>query len=212
MNSIKSILLTLFTLLALIPAKAQQIEVGMLFGTSQYLGDLSDEKINFSNTYFANNIILDIVPGSSGSSPSQITRVNDGTNDIVYVVPLGTDQELWRTDGTAAGTAMVKDIHAGPAGANPNSAVMAGGVLYFFADYGATGYGLWKSDGTTAGTILVMNIWTGFSGAPLYQPANLTVVGSTLFFSGDGGFGIGIRAGDAVLDAFVVGIRVRGDT
>lgn len=56
MNSIKSILLTLFTLLALIPAKAQQIEVGMLFGTSQYLGDLSDEKINFSNTYFATSL------------------------------------------------------------------------------------------------------------------------------------------------------------
>jgi hypothetical protein len=33
--------------------KGQQIEVGLLLGTSHYLGDLSDEKINFKNTHFA---------------------------------------------------------------------------------------------------------------------------------------------------------------
>ncbi len=48
-------LLAVFILITLnyLHVKAQQIEIGMLLGTSHYIGDLSDEKINFSNTYFA---------------------------------------------------------------------------------------------------------------------------------------------------------------
>lgn len=47
--------LAVFILITLnyLNAKAQQIEIGMLLGTSHYIGDLSDEKLNFSNTYFA---------------------------------------------------------------------------------------------------------------------------------------------------------------
>ncbi len=48
-------LLAVFILITLnhLHVKAQQIEIGMLLGTSHYIGDLSDEKLNFSNTYFA---------------------------------------------------------------------------------------------------------------------------------------------------------------
>lgn len=48
-------LLAVFILITLnyLHVKAQQIEIGMLLGTSHYIGDLSDEKINFNNTYFA---------------------------------------------------------------------------------------------------------------------------------------------------------------
>ncbi|MFZ4797134.1 MAG: DUF6089 family protein [Bacteroidia bacterium] len=53
MNSIKPLVVFIIFTLTCISAKAQQIEIGMLFGTSHYLGDLSDEKINFKNTYFA---------------------------------------------------------------------------------------------------------------------------------------------------------------
>lgn len=53
MNLIKPLIVFIIITLTYISAKAQQIELGMLFGTSNYLGDLSDEKINFKNTYFA---------------------------------------------------------------------------------------------------------------------------------------------------------------
>ena len=48
-------LLAVFILITLnhLHVKAQQIEIGMLLGTSHYIGDLSDEKLNFNNTYFA---------------------------------------------------------------------------------------------------------------------------------------------------------------
>lgn len=56
MNLLKAVAIILFTTIVSVQVKAQQIEVGMLFGTSQYMGDLSDEKINFSNSYFATSL------------------------------------------------------------------------------------------------------------------------------------------------------------
>src|SRR5262249_12419393 len=58
--------------------------------------------------------------------------------------------QLWRTDGTAAGTRMVSG--ALPGGDGPRNLAAAGGRLFFSVWDPATGYGLWQSDGTAAGT------------------------------------------------------------
>ncbi len=70
-------------------------------------------------------------------------------------------QELWRTDGTPAGTRLVKDINPGPASSNATSATLLGGVLYFIATDGTNGTELWRSDGTSAGTHIVADINPG---------------------------------------------------
>ena len=57
-------------------------------------------------------------------------------------------RELWRSDGTDAGTVLVKDVAPGPADGVTTIGHAADGVLYF---PGAAG-GLWRSDGTAAGT------------------------------------------------------------
>ena len=57
-------------------------------------------------------------------------------------------RELWRSDGTAAGTVLVKDIHPGPEHSHPQGLTEASGTLFFWADDGIHGYELWKSDGT----------------------------------------------------------------
>jgi len=53
MKLIKPLAVFILITLNYLNVKAQQIEIGMLLGTSHYIGDLSDEKLNFSNTYFA---------------------------------------------------------------------------------------------------------------------------------------------------------------
>ena len=75
--------------------------------------------------------------------------------------------ELWKTDGTASGTSMVKDINSGAPSSYPASneyvMVAIGSTLYFAADDGSNGVELWKSDGTSSGTILIKNINSGSS-------------------------------------------------
>ncbi len=63
--------------------------------------------------------------------------------------------ELFSSDGTAAGTQIVKDIIPGIQGSLPLKSVIYKGDLYFLCSNGATTAGLWKSDGTTAGTTLI---------------------------------------------------------
>jgi ELWxxDGT repeat protein len=51
--------------------------------------------------------------------------------------------ELWRSDGTAAGTVLVKDIFPGVSGSNPTDLTLSGGHLFFAANDGAHGVELW---------------------------------------------------------------------
>ena len=83
--------------------------------------------------------------------------------------------ELWRTDGTAAGTHMVRDIHPGAAGSLPTGLTNLNGTLLFAADDGTCGVELWKSDGTTAGTVMVKDIRPGPENS---WPGGLAVAGS----------------------------------
>jgi len=78
-------------------------------------------------------------------------RADDGVN--------GT--ELWKSDGTPAGTVLVKDIYPGATGSSPHMLANLGGVLMFSAGTPETGWELWRSDGTAAGTTLVKDINPG---------------------------------------------------
>jgi len=95
-------------------------------------------------------------------------------------------RELWSSDGTGAGTALVKDITPGASGSSFRSPAAAGDTLFFVADDNVHGYELWKTDGTNAGTALVKEIAPGdVYDAPF--PYALTGVGGRLFFTADDG-------------------------
>jgi ELWxxDGT repeat protein len=88
--------------------------------------------------------------------------------------------ELWKSNGTAAGTVMVKDIYPGSTGSTPSSFINVNGALYFTANNGSNGIELWKSDGTPSGTQLVRDIYPG-SGSS--APSSLVNLNGVLFFS-----------------------------
>src|SRR6185436_9450380 len=66
--------------------------------------------------------------------------------------------EFWLSDGSPAGTRLLKDINPGGAGSYPYNPVDVEGRLYFVADDGAHGNLLWTSDGSEAGTHLVAGL------------------------------------------------------
>jgi len=131
--------------------------------------------------------VRDINPGAASSNPANFALGNLFTTNFVYFTANGgatNGVELWRTDGTTAGTLLVKDINPGPASSNPTNLVNVDGTLFFAATVttnGAnTGTELWKSDGTAAGTVLVKDIGPGPTNS---TPQNLVNVNGTLFFT-----------------------------
>jgi ELWxxDGT repeat protein len=92
--------------------------------------------------------------------------------------------ELWKTDGTPRGTALVLDAVPGPDSSDPLELRAAGGRLYFSARDPLHGRELWTSDGTAAGTHRVEDLARGPSSS---SPARLTVAGDHLFFAADDG-------------------------
>ena len=54
--------------------------------------------------------------------------------------------ELWKSDGTASGTVMVKDIRSGSSSSNPNYLTVLGNTLFFQANDGFIGVELYSTD------------------------------------------------------------------
>ncbi|HSF39774.1 MAG TPA: ELWxxDGT repeat protein [Thermoanaerobaculia bacterium] len=92
--------------------------------------------------------------------------------------------ELWRTDGTAAGTSRVRVIGPGEDSFGARL-VSAGGRLFFPGNDGEHGVELWESDGTEAGTRMAEDIAPGPASS---RPQELAVIGNRLFFSAEDGF------------------------
>ena len=97
-------------------------------------------------------------------------------------------EELWRTDGTAAGTHIVKDIWPGPSSSYPHCLTNVNGIIFFVAMTETTLFELWKTDGTENGTVLVKDINTGI-GNGSSNPRYLTNVNGVLFFSATDSYG-----------------------
>jgi ELWxxDGT repeat protein len=102
-------------------------------------------------------LVKDIFPGigelgPNSSYPQQLTNIN-GT--LFFSAADGSHGfELWKSNGTAAGTVMVKDINTKPLvgtgnyGSYPAFLTNVNGVLFFSANDGTHGNELWRSNGT----------------------------------------------------------------
>ena len=128
-------------------------------------------------------------PGSNGISTPTRSHAFDG--DVYFGAGDGTHgYELWKSDGTAGGTKLVKDIYAGPKSSIPVPQVVMGSDLYLVAQNAASGMQVWKTDGTAAGTVQVSDIDPG-PNALIYPAGPIVTMGGKIYFGAfDAGHGI----------------------
>ncbi len=88
-------------------------------------------------------------------------------------------RELWRSDGTAAGTYRLTDVCSGRCDSSPDNIAFSRGQLYFVADDGFSGRELWQSDGTPGSEHRVRDICPGPCSS---NPSGLLDAGDALYF------------------------------
>lgn len=177
-------------------------------------------------------LVRDISLGTPSSNPEELVVMPaSGPSSRVYFVAGGsgsgqaTGRELWKSDGTFAGTTVVRDIIPGVGSSIADHApaylTVVGNKLFFVADDGVKGRELWRSDGTSGGTVLVkdINTQTSSTGTQDSEPTDLHHVNGKLFFlandgvSGrelwvsDGSTGGTVRIKDIVAGAGDAGIQ-----
>jgi ELWxxDGT repeat protein len=121
-------------------------------------------------------LVDDINPGAGSSNPSVPTAIGS----LLYFTAENEpgNREPWVSDGTQAGTHMIKDIAPGssdPTGGFGPRFVEAGGMVFFIAQ-DASSVGLWRTDGTAANTVRV-----GAVELDAFN-AQLTAAGNLVFF------------------------------
>ncbi|HUI27998.1 MAG TPA: ELWxxDGT repeat protein [Candidatus Kryptonia bacterium] len=130
----------------------------------------------------------EIVVRIGGPVPFQVAAVEPsnpvGVGSVLYFA--ATDElhgvELWRSDGTPAGTFMVADINPGAGSSSPRELTNLNGTLYFIADDSLNQARLWQSDGTSQGTMPIADI-----GDLPFETSLTNVDGTLFFFTGSNG-------------------------
>jgi ELWxxDGT repeat protein len=158
----------------------------------------------FQATTAANGTELWVTDGTPGGthiakdihSGAADSDINLGPNNGGYDAVLGNDlyfsaddgvhgAEIWMSDGTNAGTTILKDINTGAAtGSNPHSMVVANGKLFFLADNGGSnGMQLYESTGVAGNAVADTNQQWNFS------LQTLVTANNKVFFSAQGASG-----------------------
>ncbi|MGE6759604.1 hypothetical protein ACQKGO_16400 [Corallococcus interemptor] len=135
--------------------------------------------------------VVDLNPGSEGSNLFNFEELN-GALSFFRHAPYsqsGTTQ-LWRSDGTAAGTVRLLDF--GRITGGPGVVLPASGLRVFFTDDFEETVRLWRTDGTAAGTFQLKDFgipgryqgtitWTQRLGASMVFTLQDTVNGTRLW-------------------------------
>ncbi|MBD0256964.1 MAG: T9SS type A sorting domain-containing protein [Cytophagales bacterium] len=125
-------------------------------------------------------------PGPNGSAPGSITAFGGA---VYFAADDGVHgRELWKSNGTAAGTTLVKDLAApesaggfGDGNAMPSQLTVTDNALFFVTNPIWYGSEVYKTDGTDAGTVLLAAYYPPRPG-PVSSVFGMTAVGNTVYY------------------------------
>lgn len=122
--------------------------------------------------------------------PGVLDSYNDSTKLVVNNGKLYTNVfhpsygiELFSTDGTSAGTNLVKDIYPGTWSNDIFGITSYNGALYFAAKEMTNGSELWTSDGTSAGTKIVKKIFADYRSGIRENNRDFAVLNGKMIFA-----------------------------
>lgn len=121
-----------------------------------------------------------VTTANPGSFPQLFTQFGN----YLYFKAIGgttVGEELFATDGTAAGTPLVKNINPTNGGNGaPRSLTIVNDKLFFTADNGTNGRELYFTTGTLSTNVSSIDICSGLAAS---SPQNLTAFNNKLYFS-----------------------------
>jgi ELWxxDGT repeat protein len=118
--------------------------------------------------------------GITGSSPTGLFVFN---GSLYFDADSGTTgPELYKSDGTGAGTAKLKDVNPTISGSGFKLPTIFNNAIYFIATNGTNGQELFRTDGTAAGTVMVRDINPGSADAFNANSVSMRVSNGSLYF------------------------------
>ena len=124
--------------------------------------------------------IVDIDTGGGSSYPSEPIELNSKVYFTAY--SSATGKEIYQTDGTPAGTAILTDLNSGAGDGIPSTPQfkLLSSKIFFVGNTPATGFELYITDGTSSGTVLLKDINPGVISS---DPASFSVSDNKLVFT-----------------------------
>ena len=150
-------------------------EIAAVGGQLYFVGAVNNQQVLFRTDGTSSPVEVFQIP-FGGSLRNMV-----GVGERVY---FGLGQagfgELWRTDGSAETTQLVRQFGENSNFNSPDEPTAVGNTLYFLASEDNQPHEVWKTDGTEAGTIKV----TGFASPnqDSIYPGQLTAFGNRLYF------------------------------
>lgn len=135
-------------------------------------------------------------PNTGNGAVWNLTKYN---NKLYFTYDDGINGlELWTSDGTSAGTFLLKNIWIGnssggiPYSSNPRFFTVCNDLLFFQASTATRQEGLWVTNGTEAGTIMLGNQYSN----PFSSTNDFLVFNNKIYFQGNSGSGYGMWSSD----------------
>ncbi|MGN6267152.1 MAG: hypothetical protein ACTHM5_15845, partial [Ginsengibacter sp.] len=160
-----------------LPADFVQYKGDLYFTDSSSVGR---ELYKLSGTNGAISLLKDINPGIPNAFDKNSADFQISNGLLYFVADNGTSgKELWVTNGTSAGTKLLKDISTGSASTSFSQFITPGTQLIFTVVTPDYSMDLWKTDGTNTSLIYSFNVPFSAFGA-----FGLMVFNKKIYFAG----------------------------